>query len=105
MLRIVLMDLAQLCFANDVPLLEEFERATRPPVELIDLALRGCFIGAPPEEPSPVSEAIAGEMIVLDLHNQFGPQWFPFIRAAGAPTAGSAGSTPGKTGRLAQRFQ
>jgi hypothetical protein len=69
--------------------LAETEHRTRPAGQLIEGALPRGFVGPPSQEPCAVAEAVAGEMIVLDLDHQPRLQRFPFPGALRAPAAGS----------------
>src|SRR5688572_1990745 len=65
------------------------EHRSRPAGQLIEGALPGGLVGPPPQKSCAVPEAMAGEVIVLDLDKELRPQGLPFCGTRRAPAAGA----------------
>src|SRR5687767_4481529 len=70
--------------------------ASGEPPDLLEGALARGLVGPPADQPGPVPEAVAGDLVVADLDHQFGRQRDPFAGALGAPAAGAAGRVAGE---------
>jgi len=69
------------------------------------MALARQPVGPPAHEARAVAEAPAGDVIVLHLDDQPGPQWLPLTATLGRPAAGTARRIAGEAGAAAQPLE
>jgi len=74
-------------------------------LQLVKPALPWGFIVPPPHKLRPVAETAAGEVIVLDLHDQLRLERNPVARSVRCPSAGAPRRAAGKAGRLPQGLE
>src|ERR1051326_1143823 len=84
---------------------QQLEVGAAAPADLIEGALPRQLVGPPAEERSPVAEAFAAYMIVLDLDHQLGRERLPLRGACGAPAAGASRRPSGESGRPNQLLE
>ena len=85
--------------------LQQIEYGTVFALYLLRAALRGIFLGAPPQELGSVTKAASSKVIELNLGDELRLQRLPFRRTLGAPAAGTAWGIPSAAGRLDQFLQ
>src|SRR5262245_1686603 len=74
-------------------------------LDLLEGALLGVLVGAKADELRPVTEAVAGDMIVAHLDDELRFDRLPFSAPFGAPTARTARGFAGETRRGYERFE
>src|SRR5436309_2584309 len=71
---------------------QQAERGAIFALHLLHGAVARGFFGTPAQECGAVAETAAGEVIELNLGDEFGIERLPFGRTLGAPAAGASGS-------------
>src|SRR5690606_3807446 len=86
-------------------LFQEFQRGIACLVDLLERALRGCFVGAPADEFRAVAEASGRHVIVGDFNDKLRGESLPLTGAFRGPATRAAWSASGKPWRLSEQLQ